>query len=110
MLAATMVASLAACGSKKTEEATSTVHKDITAAQYDGTVTSDAEIYRKGFTMPEFRGMEVTVDKSVLNVSDEDVDDYINQNIVAIQESLTAKHFQAEQQQMLLILLVQVTL
>ena len=47
MLAATMVASLAACGSKKTEEATSTVHKDITAAQYDGTVTSDAEIYRK---------------------------------------------------------------
>ena len=50
MLAATMVASLAACGSKKTEEATSTVHKDITAAQYDGTVTSDAEIYRKGFT------------------------------------------------------------
>ena len=79
MLAATMVASLAACGSKKTEEATSTVHKDITAAQYDGTVTSDAEIYRKGFTMPEFRGMEVTVDKSVLNVSDEDVDDYINQ-------------------------------
>lgn len=85
MLAATMVASLAACGSKKTEEATSTVHKDITAAQYDGTVTSDAEIYRKGFTMPEFRGMEVTVDKSVLNVSDEDVDDYINQNIVASQ-------------------------
>ena len=35
MLAATMVVSLAACGSKKKEAPTSTVHKDITAAKYD---------------------------------------------------------------------------
>ena len=85
MLAATMVASLAACGSKKTEAPTSTVHKDITAAQYDSIISADAAIYKKNFTMPEFKGMEVTVDKSVLNVSDSDVDDYINQNIIASQ-------------------------
>ena len=69
MLAATMVVSLAACGSKKTEAPTSTVHKDITAAQYDSIISADAAIYKKNFTMPEFKGMEVTVDKSVLNVS-----------------------------------------
>ena len=85
MLAATMVVSLAACGSKKTEAPTSTVHKDITAAQYDSIISADAAIYKKNFTMPEFKGMEVTVDKSVLNVSDSDVDDYINQNIIASQ-------------------------
>lgn len=87
MLAATMAASLAACGSKKTEEATSTVHKDVTASQYDATVSADAAIYKKNFTLPEFKGMEVTVDKSVLNVSDSDVEDYINQNVVAAQAS-----------------------
>lgn len=76
--------------------------------------------------MPEFKGMEVTVDKSVLNVSDSDVDDYINQNIIASQAkqkmlqvalqltviasylitqvSLMVKHSQVEQQQMLHIL------
>ncbi len=85
MLAATMVASLAACGSKKTEAPASTVHKDVTAAEYDATISADAAIYKKDFTMPEFKGMEVTVDKSVLNVSDKDVDDYINQNIIASQ-------------------------
>ena len=35
MLVAAMTASLTACGSKKTEEPTSTVHKSITAAEYD---------------------------------------------------------------------------
>lgn len=126
MLAATMVVSLAACGSKKTEAPTSTVHKDITAAQYDSIISADAAIYKKNFTMPEFKGMEVTVDKSVLNVSDSDVDDYINQNIIASQAkqkmlqvalqltviasylitqvSLMVKHSQVEQQQMLHIL------
>lgn len=83
MLATTMVVSLAACGSKKTEEPTSTVHKDVTAAEYDATIAADAKIYKTHFTLPEYKGMEVTVDKSVLNVSDEDVDSYINQNIVA---------------------------
>ena len=85
MLATTMVVSLAACGSKKTEEFTSTVHKDVTAAQYDSTISSDAAIYKKNFTMPEFKGMEVTVDKSVMNVEDSDIEDYINNNIVASQ-------------------------
>ena len=44
MLVAAMTASLTACGSKKTEEPTSTVHKSITAAEYDAAITSDAAI------------------------------------------------------------------
>ena len=71
------------CGSKKTEEPTSTVHKSITAAEYDAAITSDAAIYKKAFTMPEYKGIQVTVDKSVLNVAESDVDDYINKNIVS---------------------------
>ena len=50
MLVAAMTASLTACGSKKTEEPTSTVHKSITAAEYDAAITSDAAIYKKAFT------------------------------------------------------------
>lgn len=83
MLVAAMTASLTACGSKKTEEPTSTVHKGITAAEYDAAITSDAAIYKKAFTMPEYKGIQVTVDKSVLNVAESDVDDYINKNIVS---------------------------
>lgn len=83
MLVAAMTASLTACGSKKTEEPTSTVHKSITAAEYDTAITSDAAIYKKAFTMPEYKGIQVTVDKSVLNVAESDVDDYINKNIVS---------------------------
>lgn len=83
MLVAAMTASLTACGSKKTEEPTSTVHKSITAAEYDAAITSDAAIYKKAFTMPEYKGIKVTVDKSVLNVAESDVDDYINKNIVS---------------------------
>lgn len=83
MLVAAMTASLTACGSKKTEEPTSTVHKSITAAEYDAAITSDAAIYKKSFTMPEYKGIQVTVDKSVLNVAESDVDDYINKNIVS---------------------------
>ena len=62
MLVAVMTASLTACGSKKTEEPTSTVHKSITAAEYDAAITSDAAIYKKAFTMPEYKGIQVTVD------------------------------------------------
>lgn len=83
MLVVAMTASLTACGSKKTEEPTSTVHKSITAAEYDAAITSDAAIYKKAFTMPEYKGIQVTVDKSVLNVAESDVDDYINKNIVS---------------------------
>ena len=93
MLVAAMTASLTACGSKKTEEPTSTVHKSITAAEYDAAITSDAAIYKKAFTMPEYKGIQVTVDKSVLNVAESDVDDYINKNIVSAEattENLTS--------------------
>ena len=83
MLVAAMTASLTACGSKKTEEPTSTVHKSITAAEYDAAITSDAAIYKKAFTMPEYKGIQVTVDKSVLKVAESDVDEDINKNIVS---------------------------
>ncbi|MDO5382548.1 MAG: FKBP-type peptidyl-prolyl cis-trans isomerase [Eubacteriales bacterium] len=82
MLVVTMVASLTACGKKK-ETTTSTLHPDITAAEYDATITSDADIYKKCFTLPEYKGIEVTVDRSSLTVTDEDVTTYINENILS---------------------------
>lgn len=41
------------------------------------------QFIKKAFTMPEYKGIQVTVDKSVLNVAESDVDDYINKNIVS---------------------------
>ena len=116
MLAATMVVSLAACGSKKTEAPTSTVHKDITAAQYDSIISADAAIYKKNFTMPEFKGMEVTVDKirmlmiiltriSLLHRQKQKMLQVALQltviaSYLITQVSLMVKHSQVEQQQM----------
>ena len=70
-------ASLVACGKTEKKEAkASTANTEINAEEY-------AAIYKKAFTMPEYKGIQVTVDKSVLNVAESDVDDYINKNIVS---------------------------
>lgn len=47
MLVAAMTASLTACGSKKTEEPTSTVHKSITAAEYDALLHQMQQFIKK---------------------------------------------------------------
>ena len=78
MLTATMIASLAGCGKKNTIDKTDTSNQEITAEQYADVIKSNADIYKTYVTMPEYAGIEVEVDKSLLEVSDEDVQEYID--------------------------------
>ena len=124
MLAATLVVSLVGCGKKNNNntatDADDTSNKAITAEEYNATIASNAAVYKKYITLPEYKGIAVSVDKSSLTVSDDDVETYIS-NILSsyatseqVTEqlqavilyhlitavSLTVLHFQAEQQQM----------
>lgn len=82
MLAAAFMASLTACGKKENttqgSSAGSTVNTEITADQYAGTITSNAEVYKQYVTLPEYKGVEVTVDRTSLDITDEDVESYIS--------------------------------
>ncbi|MBO5458922.1 MAG: FKBP-type peptidyl-prolyl cis-trans isomerase, partial [Lachnospira sp.] len=80
MLAATLMASLTACGGKKQETTTtgSTSNKEITAEEYAGTITSNAEVYKQYLTLPEYKGIQVTVDRTTLEVTDDDVESYVS--------------------------------
>lgn len=68
-----MVLSVTACGKKKTDEGTSKT--DLT---YQEQLVKDQETYAKYVTLGKYKGVEVTVDRSTLDVSDEDVQTYIN--------------------------------
>ena len=120
MLAATLVVSLVGCGKKNNNntatDADDTSNKAITAEEYNATIASNAAVYKKYITLPEYKGIAVSVDKSSLTVSDDDVETYIS-NILSSHAtseqlqavilyhlitavSLTVLHFQAERQQM----------
>ncbi len=82
MLAATLVVSLVGCGKKNNNatatDADDTSNKAITAEEYNATIASNAAVYKKYITLPEYKGIAVTVDKSSLTVSDDDVETYIS--------------------------------
>lgn len=82
MLAATLVVSLVGCGKKNnnntTTDADDTSNKAITAEEYNATIASNAAVYKKYITLPEYKGIAVSVDKSSLTVSDDDVETYIS--------------------------------
>ena len=83
MLAAALVASLAGCGKNSGDNTSGsgsedTSNKAITAEEYNATIASNAEVYKKYVTLPEYKGVEVTVDKSSLTVTDDDVESYIS--------------------------------
>lgn len=80
LLVAAMTASLVACDSKKkdTDKTPSTVNAEIDAAEYAGTITSNADVYKKYVTVPEWKGISVDCVLSDYVVTDKDVEDYIN--------------------------------
>ena len=49
-----------------------------TAEEYAGTITSNADVYKQYVTLPDYKGVEVSVDRSSLTVSDDDVESYIS--------------------------------
>ncbi len=89
IMAASMVASLTACGgSNNSTDATNataasntTVNQEIAADQYADTIKSNAEVYKTYISLPEYKGLSVTVDSEQAQVSESDVTDYIDKLI-----------------------------
>jgi trigger factor len=82
MLATAMVLSLVACGKKNNTSSdnqnNSTTNQDVSAEDYAGTIVSNADVYKQYIKLPTYTGIEVTVDRSTLEVTDDAVNDYIN--------------------------------
>ncbi len=85
IMAASMVASLTACGgsdknnsSDSSSNGGSTVNQEIAANQYADTIKSNAETYKTYISLPEYKGLSVSVDSEQKEVTDSDVTDYIN--------------------------------
>ena len=104
MLAATLVVSLVGCGKKNNNntatDADDTSNKAITAEEYNATIASNAAVYKKYITLPEYKGIAVSVDKSSLTVSDDDVETYIS-NILS--SYATSEQEQKEQLQAVIL-------
>ena len=80
-MAVTMVSAFTGCGDSKKPAASDTEdtsNKEIEAADYYASVQKNAEIYKKYITLGEYKGIEVTVDRSGLEVTDDDVESNIN--------------------------------
>lgn len=56
----------------------STVNQEIAANQYADTIKSNAETYKTYISLPEYKGLSVSVDSEQKEVTDSDVTDYIN--------------------------------
>lgn len=87
IMAASMVASLTACGGSNnnstdatnaTASSNTTVNQEITADQYADTIKGNAETYKTYISLPEYKGLSVTVDSEQAQVSESDVTDYID--------------------------------
>ena len=89
IMAASMVASLTACGgsdknnsSDSSSNGGSPVNQEIAANQYADTIKSNAETYKTYISLPEYKGLSVSVDSEQKEVTDSDVTDY-NNNLIS---------------------------
>ncbi len=85
LMAVTMVATLAGCGSNNnnstnstTSDSNDTSNKEVEAADYYASAQKNAEVYKQYVTLGNYKGIEVKVDNSSVAVSDEDVENNIN--------------------------------
>lgn len=77
-LAGMMLLSLAACGKDGTQQGNSGTGTDAGNVDYVQQLAKDMEEYKKYVTLGEYKGVEVTIDKTPYEVTDEAVDSYIN--------------------------------
>ena len=85
LMAVTMVATLAGCGSNNnnstnstTSDSNDTSNNEVEAADYYASAQKNAEVYKQYVTLGNYKGIEVKVDNSSVAVSDEDVENNIN--------------------------------
>ena len=78
LLVTVLATSLFACGKKKEAKLPSTVNKEIEAEEYQDTVISNADVYRKMIKLPEWVDTTIDLDLSEYEVNEDDVDLYID--------------------------------
>jgi len=74
VLVVAMVFSLVGCINKNTD----TSNKEIAPEEYNELYETTAKVYQKYIKLPAYTGIEVEVDKSILDITDKKVDEYIN--------------------------------
>lgn len=77
ILVVVMLVSMVGCVTKNTD----TSNAEVTADGYQKFFETNAKVYKKFIKVPDFNGLEVEVDMSILEVTDKEVDDYI-QNVL----------------------------
>ncbi len=73
ILVMVMMLSAVGCVTKNTD----TSNTDITADGYQKSLENNAKVYKKFIKVPSYEDLEVEVDMSILEVTDKDVDEYI---------------------------------
>lgn len=74
VLVVAMAFSLVGCINKNTD----TSNKEVAPEEYNELYETTAKVYQKYIKLPAYTGIEVDVDKTILDVTDKKVDDYIS--------------------------------
>lgn len=74
VLVVAMAFSLVGCINKNTD----TSNKEISPEEYNKLYETTAKVYKKYIKLPVYTGIEVDVDKSILEVTDKKIDDYLD--------------------------------
>lgn len=78
ILATVLLTSFAGCSNNKASNGDDTSNKAMAASEYNNYFKANAAVYKNLVTLPSYEGLEVSVDKSILDVTDEKVDEHIN--------------------------------
>lgn len=79
IFAAVLLTSFVGCSNNKaSSDSDDTSNKAMAASEYNDYFKATAAVYKNLVTLPNYEGLEVSVDKSILDVTDEKVDEHIN--------------------------------
>lgn len=78
ILATVLLTSFAGCSNNNASNGDDTSNKAMAASEYNNYFKANAAVYKNLVTLPSYEGLEVSVDKSILDVTDEKVDEHIN--------------------------------
>lgn len=79
ILATVLLTSFVGCSNNKaSNDGDDTSNRAMAASEYNNYFKANAAVYKNLVTLPNYEGLEVSVDKSILDVTDEKVDEHIN--------------------------------
>ncbi|MCI8427557.1 MAG: trigger factor [Lachnospira sp.] len=79
IFATVLLTSFIGCSNNKAaSDGDDTSNKAMKASEYNSSFKANAAVYKNLVTLPNYEGLEVSVDKSILDVTEEKVDEHIN--------------------------------